>query len=125
MSNRIERASSRLQKTLQHIITNQMNDPRINSFVAVSNVKVTPDFRFAKVKIALTDGKYENAEEVIKVLRRSEGFIKNKLSQMLDMPYIPKLDFEFDKNMQNALRVEELLNSLEIPLEEDDDESNN
>lgn len=115
MSNRIDRANSQIQKALQNILHNHMNDPRIDDFVAVSEVKVTPDFRFCKVKIALTDGGYDKADTIIQVLKKSEGFIKNKLSQLLDMPHLPKLDFVFDKNMQNAIRVNELLNKLNIP----------
>lgn len=123
MSNRIERANSQIQKALQKILHFHMNDPRIDDFVGVSEVKVAPDFRYCKVKIALTNGDYSKADEVIKTLRKSEGFIKTKLGQMLDMPHMPKLDFVFDKNMQNAIRVEELLKSIEIPEEEEDDDN--
>lgn len=123
MSNRIERANSQIQKALQEILHFHMNDPRIDDFVGVSEVKVAPDFRYCKVKIALTDGDYSKADEVIKTLRKSEGFIKTKLGQMLDMPHMPKLDFVFDKNMQNAIRVEELLKSIEIPEEEENDDN--
>ena len=123
MSNRIERANSQIQKALQEILHFHMNDPRIDDFVGVSEVKVAPDFRYCKVKIALTNEDYSKADEVIKTLRKSEGFIKTKLGQMLDMPHMPKLDFVFDKNMQNAIRVEELLKSIEIPEEEEDDDN--
>lgn len=123
MSNRIERANSQIQKALQEILHFHMNDPRIDDFVGVNEVKVAPDFRYCKVKIALTNGDYSKADEVIKTLRKSEGFIKTKLGQMLDMPHMPKLDFVFDKNMQNAIRVEELLKSIEIPEEEEDDDN--
>ena len=123
MSNRIERANSQIQKALQEILHFHMNDPRIDDFVGVSEVKVAPDFRYCKVKIALTNGDYSKADEVIKTLRKSEGFIKTKLGQMLDMPHMPILDFVFDKNMQNAIRVEELLKSIEIPEEEEDDDN--
>lgn len=121
MSNRIERANSQIQKALQEILQFHMNDPRITPFVGVSDVKVAPDFRYCKVKIALTDGDYSKADEVMSVLKKSEGYIKNQLAQMLDMPHIPKLDMVFDKNMQNAIRVEEILKGLNIPTEEEGD----
>ena len=119
MSNRIDRANAKLQKALQEIVAFEMNDPRIDAFVGVNDVKVAPDFRYAKVKIALTDGNYSRAPEVMKVLKRSEGFIKAKLAEKLDLPHMPKLDFAFDKNMQNANRVEEILKGLDIPPQED------
>lgn len=125
MSTRIERANSQIQKALQQIIHLQMNDPRIDDFVGVSKVEVSPDFRHCKVKIAFTDGKYDRSEKVLNVLKNSEGFLKHKLSEMLDMPHVPKLEFIFDKNLQNAVRVDELLKKLNIPpieKEGDDDE---
>ena len=115
MSMRIERANSQIQKALQQIIHSQMNDPRIDDFVGVSKVEVSPDFRHCKVKIAFTDGKYDRSEKVLNVLKNSEGFLKHKLSEMLDMPHVPKLEFIFDKNLQNAVRVDELLKKLNIP----------
>ena len=116
MSNRIDRANSQIQKALQTILHDHMNDPRIDDFVGVSEVKVTPDFRFCKVKISITDGNYSKADTVISVLKKSEGYIKHLLSEMLDMPHIPKLDFIFDKNMLNAIRINELLNGLKIKI---------
>lgn len=118
MSNRIDRANALIKKTIQDIIQFHMNDPRITSFVGVSDAKVTPDFRYCKVKISLTDDDYSKADEIISVLKKSEGYIKNKLSEMIKLPYTPKLDFVFDKNMQNAIRVEQLLKNLNIPMEE-------
>lgn len=61
MSNRIDRANAKLQKALQEIVAFEMNDPRIDAFVGVNDVKVAPDFRYAKVKIALTDGEIGRA----------------------------------------------------------------
>lgn len=123
MSNRIDRANSQIQKALQTILHDHMNDPRIDDFVGVSEVKVTPDFRFCKVKISITDGNYSKADTVISVLKKSEGYIKHLLSEMLDMPHIPKLDFIFDKNMLNAIRINELLNGLKIPPRDEGEEN--
>lgn len=125
MSNRLDRANAKLQKALQEIIAFEMNDPRIDAFVGVNDVKAAPDFRYAKVKIALTDGDYSRADEVMRVLRRSEGFIKAKLGEKLDLPHMPKLDFVFDKNMQNAIRVEEILKGLDIPPQEETEDDSN
>lgn len=123
MSNRIDRANSQIQKALQTILHDHMNDPRIDDFVGVSEVKVTPDFRFCKVKISITDGNYAKADTVISVLKKSEGYIKHLLSEMLDMPHVPKLDFIFDKNMLNAIRINEILSNLNIPPKDEEEEN--
>ncbi len=124
MSNRMERANSQIQKCLIEIIKNKMNDPRVNKIVSITEVSVTPDFKFCKAKVSVLD--IENASEVVKVLQKSEGFIKRELAQMLDMPQVPKINFVVDKSTLSAIRVEEILRSLNIPKEEseenDDDE---
>lgn len=118
MSKRFDRANSQLQKNIALILQNKMNDPRISPFVYVSEVNVTPDFQYCKVKIALDSDDQKELEETIKVLQKSEGFIKRELANMVDMPYMPKLQFEIDKGTQASIRVNEILKTLNIPKEE-------
>lgn len=122
MSKRFDRANSQLQKNIALILQNKMNDPRISPFVYVSEVNVTPDFQYCKIKIALDSDNQKELEETIKVLQKSEGFIKRELADMVDMPYMPKLQFEIDKGTQASIRVNEILKTLNIPKEESDDE---
>ncbi len=121
MSNRQERANSEIQKCLIEIIQEKMNDPRLNKIISVTEVKVSPDFKYCKVKISVLDIK--DIESVASVLQKSEGFIKKELGKMLDMPFMPKLKFEVDKGAISTMRVEEILKNLHIPPAEDDDDN--
>ena len=116
MSNRIDRANSEIQRCLIEIIKNKMNDPRLNKIVSITEVSVTPDFKYCKAKVSVLDLK--DVENVTKVLQSSEGFIKRELAKMVQMPQVPKINFVVDKSALNALRVEEILRSLNIPEEE-------
>ncbi len=118
MSNRIEKANSEIQRCLSNIIHNKMNDPRINDFVSIASVKVTPDFKFCKVKIALIERDFPKSKEIIATLQKSEGYIKNELKKLVRMPQVPKLVFEFDKSIMNVIRIDEILKNLDIPKEE-------
>ena len=122
MSTRQERANSEIQKCLIEIIQEKMNDPRLNKIISVTEVKVSPDFKFCKVKISVLDVK--DIESVTSILQKSEGFIKKELGKMLDMPYMPKLKFEVDKGAISTMRVEEILKNLHIPPEEDENADN-
>ena len=122
MSNRMERANSEVQKCLMDIIKFKMNDPRVDKVVSITEVNVTPDFKYCKAKVSVLD--IEDVANVTKVLQKSEGFIKRELAKMLDMPQVPKINFVVDKSTLSALRVEEILRTLNIPAEEEggDDE---
>lgn len=122
MSIRFERANSEIQRCLSDIIQNKMNDPRLNSLLYVSEVNVTPDFKFCKIKIALDTDNQEKLSNIISVLQKSEGFIKRELVKMVKMPQVPKLNFVIDKGTQATIRVNELLKTIEIPKEDNYDE---
>ncbi len=122
MSNRFERANSQLQKSISNIIQNKMNDPRLSPFIYVSEVNLTPDFQFCKIKIALDNDNEEELKNTIKILQKSEGFIKRELANMVDMPYMPKLQFVVDKGTSATIRINEILKTLNIPKEDNDED---
>ena len=120
-NNRIERANSEIQRCLIEIVKNKMNDPRVNKIVSITEVNVTPDFKFCKARVSVLDLK--DVENVTKVLQSSEGFIKRELAKMVDMPQVPKINFVVDKSALNSMRVEEILKTLNIPKEEQTDDN--
>ena len=87
MSNRQERANSEIQKCLIEIIQHKMNDPRLDKVITVTDVNVSPDFRYCKVKISVLD--INDIKNVTQVLQKSEGYIKKELAGMIDLPFMP------------------------------------
>lgn len=121
MSNRIERANSEIQRCLLEIIQTKMNDPRLDRVVSITEVNVTPDFKYCKAKVSVLD--VNEIANVTRVLQRSEGFIKRELAKMVDMPQVPKINFVVDKSTMSAIRVEEILRGLNIPAEEENEDN--
>lgn len=121
MSIRFDRANSELQRCISNIIQNQLNDPRLNPLIYISEVEVTPDFKFCKVKVALDSDDEKELNQTISILQKSEGFIKKQLAQMVRMPKLPKFNFVIDKGTQATVRINELLKGLNIPKEDEGD----
>lgn len=121
MSIRFERANSELQRCISYIVQNKLNDPRLNPLLYISEVEVTPDFKYCKVMVAL-DADEKEIDTNITILKKSEGFIKKELANMVKMPFMPKLNFVVDKGTAATVRVNELLKNLNIPTEEEDDD---
>ncbi|MBO5022045.1 MAG: 30S ribosome-binding factor RbfA [Clostridia bacterium] len=122
MSKRFERANSELQRCIAEIIHNKMNDARISPLLYVSEVNVTPDFCYCKIKVALDSADEGELNQTIAVLKKSEGFIKRELATMVRMPKMPKLLFEIDKGTSATVRINEILKTLDIPAEEGNDD---
>lgn len=115
MSNRIDRANSEIQRCIADIIQNKMNDPRINSLIYVSEVSVTPDFKYCKVKLGVDEPDINEQKKLLQILAKSEGFIKRELAKMVNMPQVPKITFSIDKGTQASIRINEILKNLNIP----------
>lgn len=123
MNTRMERANAEIQRCLIEIVHTKMNDPRLNKIVSITDVNVTPDFKYCKAKVSVLN--IEEASEVTRVLQKSEGFIKRELAKMVDMPQVPKINFVVDKSTLSAIRVEEILRSFNIPAEDEGDSDDN
>lgn len=120
MSLRLDRANKEIQRCVSQIIQTRMNDPRLDPMLYVSEVNLTPDFKYCKIKIALDNDNKEKLDEMIAVLQKSEGFIKCELALLVKMPSIPKLKFEIDKGTSATIRINEILKSLNLNTEGND-----
>ena len=69
MSKRFDRANSELQRCISEIIHNKMNDSRISPLLYISEVDVTPDFYYCKVKVALDSSDTKELEMILNVLK--------------------------------------------------------
>ncbi len=121
MSIRIERANSQIQKAMGLILQNKLNNPNLNPMLYISEVNVTPDFKYCKIKVSLDSDNESELEKNIKILQNAQGFIKHELAKLVNMPSVPKLIFVLDKGTRATIRVNEILSKLNIPKEDGDD----
>lgn len=119
MSNRMLRADGEIVRVLSDIISNKMRDPRIASeIITVTKAKTSSDFRHCKVGVSILSSDENKKKEIIKLLKKSSGFIKRELAYNLDLPYIPELVFELDENLEYSEKINEILETLNITRED-------
>ena len=109
MSNRMMRADAEMVRVLSDIISNKLRDSRINT---------SSDFRHCKVSVSILSNDINKKKELIKLLKKSSGYMKRELADSLDLPYIPELVFELDENLEYSEKINEILDSLNISKEE-------
>ena len=119
MSNRMMRADAEMVRVLSDIISNKLRDPRINSeIITVTKTKTSSGFRHCKVSVSILSNDINKKKELIKLLKKSSGYMKRELADSLDLPYIPELVFELDENLEYSEKINEILDSLNISKEE-------
>ncbi|MCK5360318.1 MAG: 30S ribosome-binding factor RbfA [Gammaproteobacteria bacterium] len=109
---RSARVSEVIQREVANIIQKGMNDPRAAA-VTVTYTKMTRDMSSARIYFIMQgDAKAIKATE--KVLNNASGFIRHHLTKSVELRYIPKLKFVYDKSIERSLRVGKLIEDLNI-----------
>lgn len=109
---RRHRVAEELKRELGVLITTEVKDPRVR-LVAITDVEVTSDLKYAKVYVGSFDvtAETEKSPEVIEGLRAASGFLKRALGKRLRLRVMPELRFIEDKTEREAQRMSGLIDS--------------
>jgi ribosome-binding factor A len=109
-----------LHEEISLLIQRRVRDPRLG-FVTVTGVKMSPDLRVAHVYVSVL-GSDDDVQTSLESLSRAAGFFRRELGASLSLRYLPELNFRPDDTFERALRIDQLLDSLQEETPEDDAE---
>ena len=92
----------------QMILTQEIKDPRVSSFLSVSLVKVANDLSQAKVYISSFQ-KETTVEKAVDALNHASGFIQGLLMKRLSMRTVPRCLFIADDSIQKAMELNRMI----------------
>jgi len=120
-SRRMERLDELLRQEIARLIAEEVRDPRVG-FTTVMQARVSPDLRHARVYVSVL-GDDEEKEAAVDALQRASGFLRGRLGAIVEMKYLPELEFELDRSLERAARIEEILERVRPPEEPDGEPS--
>ena len=119
-SNRIGRINEEVQLELSALIRT-VKDPRVQgTMVSITAVETTPDLRYAKIFVSCLDK--SRSRDVMKGLKSASGYLRRELGRSLRLRYTPELQFVEDDSIDQGAHILELIESLDIPEDDDDGE---
>ena len=90
------------------LIRNEAKLPLINSkLITVTEVRMTPDLKTARVYVIPLGGK--DTKETVKILTEYSHLVRKALSKRLDIKFLPKLTFVEDNSFEYAEKIEKLI----------------
>ena len=89
----------------------KMADPRLEE-VTITAVKLSADLQLAYVYYRVYGDGDDLQERAQKGLESAAGYLKKKLSKELEVRRVPELKFFFDKSIEHASNIEQLLKKL-------------
>ena len=124
MNNRMLRADAEIQKELAEIIKNDLNDPRFADIISITWVKTSSDFNYCKIGVSVFNEDIKKRNEIIKLLKKSSGYIKRLLADNLNLRAVPDLAFELDDGAVYEDKIAKILETLSISKENPNEETN-
>ena len=107
---RLNRINEELRKELSSILAYDLKNPNITGMLSVTKVKITPDFKYAKVYVSILNSK--NIDKTMQGLKESAGFIRSKIAKTINLRITPKLVFEIDDSLEYGARIDNILKDL-------------
>lgn len=113
-SRRVLKAAQAIREVVSMAIITDIKDPRVKD-VTVTFVEVSGDMRMAKVHVSVM-GDETKQNLCLKGLQSSVGYLQKKVGNRIDTRYTPRLQFQLDKGLQNAMSVTRILEEV-LPAE--------
>ena len=104
------KAAEAIREVVASAILTEIRDPRVKD-VTVIGVEVSPDMREATVSVSVM-GDESQKQLSLHGLQNSAGFLQSKIANRIDTRYTPRLRFELNRGMENAMVVGELLSKI-------------
>ncbi len=111
MAHRIERVNSLIRQELSQLLQHQVKDPRLGTFITVTEVSTSPDLRRARVFVSRI-GSGEEKKETLSALATASGFFRNELAKRLRLRRIPELSFQWDDSIERGVHLLNLIDKV-------------
>jgi ribosome-binding factor A len=115
---RQQRTADHIQTILSELVIRDMRDPRLQG-LTITDVRIDRELQYADIYInALGDDSRE--DEIMAALEKAVGFMRRELAQQMKLRTVPQLHFHWDPTLAHAERISEILDSLDIPSDSDE-----
>ncbi len=111
MTHRIERVNNLIRREVSELIRSQLRDPRLDDFVAVTEVTTSVDLKYAKVFVSCISGKQEE-QKTLGVLNAASGFLRKELARNLKLRRVPELSFHWDDSIEHGDHILRLIDQV-------------
>ncbi len=117
--NRLQRVNSEIKKAISTILAEDIRDPRLNGLISITRVETTNDLSHCTIYVSVYAKDKIEQKINFNTLKHSAGFIRKLLSSRVDLRITPELHFKLDEGFDNSEKMTKLIESLNIPKEEE------
>jgi ribosome-binding factor A len=122
---RQEKVARVIKEAVSDAIAHHLSDPRIEGFVSVTRVELTPDLRNANVYLSIFGKDQTSQSKTFTAITHARGRIQVLVAAWLQSKFCPVLHFYTDEKFKKTLETMELIDRAAKELKRDDVEDEN
>ena len=106
----------------QMIVTGEIKDPRVSTFISITRVETAKDVTTARIYVSSIESE-DALKRAVQGLNSAAGFIQKTIGKGLRMRSTPRLKFYSDLSLKEGFEVSRKLDELHKDDRESDSES--
>ena len=110
MSLRTERVASLIKEEVGMLFAREYRDPAFG-FITVTEVRVTPDLRLAKIYVSIM-GSSSKREETLKMLEARKGEVRSFIGARVRLKFTPTVQFYIDETLDRVEKIDQLIRQI-------------
>jgi len=108
-SHRVDKIEKLIKEEISHILLHKFQDLGLG-FITVTNVKVSPDLKIAKIYLSVLEKLKRDL--VLDKLNYRIGQIRTELAHRIHIKFVPELKIYIDDTLDYVERIEGLFNEI-------------
>ncbi|MBQ3521085.1 MAG: 30S ribosome-binding factor RbfA [Firmicutes bacterium] len=122
------RMGEEIRKIISDLLFKGLKDPRLSAMISITAVEVTSDGSYATVYLSVlgmnSDPEKAAAQQqdTLDALNSAKGFIRKEIGRQIKLRHVPDLIFKIDKSLEYGRHIDELISTLDIRHDEEEDE---
>ena len=122
-SKRQQKFSKLIQKEISQIFQIEFSGDFVGTLVTITDVTMSPDLGLARIYISIFP--VNKTDAVIEHINANKGKVRGRLGRTVgkEIRVVPELAFFADHTSETASRMDALLDSLDIPKQAEDSDS--
>jgi len=122
---RQKKVSRVIKEVASDAITNHLSDPRIEGFVSITKVDVSPNLKTVDVYLSIFGADEKSQKKTFVAIKHATPKIHFMLAKRLTSKFCPSLHFKMDESLKKTMETMKIINDVASEYETEEDEDGN
>jgi len=109
-SRRQEKVARVIKESVSDTIQNHLSDPRIEGFISVTKVDMSPDLKNAEIFISIFGSDEKAQTKTFSAIKHAHSKVQSMLSRAVKSKFCPSVHFQLDQQFKKNITTVNLIN---------------